>query len=95
MRQTLSLSLPLSHPLPLLSHTHRTLYLLGYIPRDNRVYLGDKELNVVSYSLQLSVLEYQTAIMRKDFDTADKVDRKYLIFVGTRQFDVFFLSFSF
>ena len=54
--------------------THdRTLYLLGYIPRDNRVYLGDKELNVVSYSLQLSVLEYQTAIMRKDFDTADKV----------------------
>ena len=60
------------------THTHmysnRTLYLLGYIPRDNRVYLGDKELNVVSYSLQLSVLEYQTAIMRKDFDTADKVE---------------------
>lgn len=49
------------------------MYLLGYIPRDNRVYLGDKELNIVSYSLQLSVLEYQTAIMRKDFDTADKV----------------------
>ena len=49
------------------------MYLLGYIPRDNRVYLGDKELNIVSYSLQLAVLEYQTAIMRKDFDTADKV----------------------
>ena len=47
--------------------------MLGYIPKDNRVYLGDKELGVVSYSLQLSVLEYQTAIMRKDFDTADKV----------------------
>ncbi len=51
------------------------MYLLGYIPRDNRVYLGDKEMNVVSYSLQLSVLEYQTAIMRKDFDTADRVSR--------------------
>ena len=49
------------------------MYLLGYIPRDNRMYLGDKELNIVSYSLQLAVLEYQTAIMRKDFDTADKV----------------------
>lgn len=49
------------------------LYVLGYIPKDNRVYLGDKELGVVSYSLQLAVLEYQTAIMRKDFDTADKV----------------------
>lgn len=51
----------------------RLMYLLGYIPRDNRVYLGDKEMNVISYSLQLSVLEYQTAIMRKDFDTADRV----------------------
>lgn len=49
------------------------MYLLGYIPNDNRVYLGDKELNVVSYSLLLSVLEYQTAVMRKDFVTADKV----------------------
>ena len=49
------------------------MYLLGYIPADNRLYLGDKELNVVSYSLLLSVLEYQTAVMRKDFDTADKV----------------------
>src|SRR6218665_1951646 len=49
------------------------MYILGYIPKDNRVYLGDKELNVVSYSLLLSVLEYQTAVMRRDFETADKV----------------------
>ena len=49
------------------------MYLLGYIPKDNRLYLGDKELNIVSYSLLLSVLEYQTAVMRRDFDTADKV----------------------
>ena len=49
------------------------MYLLGYIPKDNRLYLGDKELNVVSYSLLLSVLEYQTAVMRRDFETADKV----------------------
>ena len=51
----------------------RVMYLLGYIPRDNRLYLGDKELNVISFSLLLSVLEYQTAVMRRDFDTADKV----------------------
>merc|ERR1712154_456351 len=43
------------------------------IPTDNRLYLGDKELSVVSYQLLLSVLEYQTAIMRRDFDTADRV----------------------
>ncbi|XP_067144802.1 coatomer subunit beta' [Centruroides vittatus] len=55
------------------AHLDRTMYLLGYIPKDNRLYLGDKELNVVSYSLLLSVLEYQTAVMRADFETADKV----------------------
>jgi len=49
------------------------MYLLGYVPKDNRLYLGDKELNVVSYSVLLSVLDYQTVVMRKDFDTADKV----------------------
>ena len=49
------------------------MYLLGYIPRDNRLYLADKELNVVSYNLLLSVLEYQTAVMRKDFETAKQV----------------------
>lgn len=38
------------------------------------MYLGDKELGVISFSLQLAVLEYQTAIMRKDFSTADKVN---------------------
>jgi coatomer subunit beta' len=56
-----------------IAHLDRQMYLLGYIPTDNRLYLGDKELNIVSYSLLLSVLEYQTAVMRKDFVTADKV----------------------
>lgn len=49
------------------------MYLLGYIPKDNRVYLADKDLNVTSYLLLLSVLEYQTAVMRRDFQTADPV----------------------
>merc|ERR1719384_2242571 len=49
------------------------MYLLGYIPTDNRLYLGDKELSVVSFQLLVSVLEYQTAVMRRDFDTADRV----------------------
>ncbi|EDV24175.1 uncharacterized protein TRIADDRAFT_26362, partial [Trichoplax adhaerens] len=55
------------------AHLDGVMYLLGYIPKDNRLYLGDKDLNIVSYSLPLSVMEYQTAIMRKDFDTADRV----------------------
>ncbi|XP_042342346.1 coatomer subunit beta'-like isoform X2 [Plectropomus leopardus] len=56
-----------------IAHLDRTMYLLGYIPKDDRLYLGDKELNVIGYSLLLSVLEYQTAVMRRDFSTADKV----------------------
>ncbi|XP_047450209.1 coatomer subunit beta'-like [Mugil cephalus] len=56
-----------------IAHLDRTMYLLGYIPKDDRLYLGDKELNIISYSLLLSVLEYQTAVMRMDFSTADKV----------------------
>lgn len=31
------------------SHLDRTMYLLGYVAKDNRLYLGDKELNIVSY----------------------------------------------
>lgn len=56
-----------------IAHLDRVMYLLGYIPKDNRLYLGDKELNIISFSLLVSVLEYQTAVMRRDFDTADKV----------------------
>ena len=53
------------------AHLDRSMYLLGYVPRHNRLYLGDKELAIVSFGLELSVLEYQTAIMRGDFNTAD------------------------
>ncbi|XP_070207580.1 coatomer subunit beta'-like isoform X1 [Littorina saxatilis] len=56
-----------------IAHLDRVMYLLGYIPKENRLYLGDKELTIVSFSLLVSVLEYQTAVMRRDFETADKV----------------------
>ncbi|XP_075990589.1 coatomer subunit beta' isoform X2 [Anticarsia gemmatalis] len=56
-----------------ISHLDHTMYILGYVAKENRLYLNDKELNVVSYSLLLSVLEYQTAVMRGDFETADRV----------------------
>ncbi|KAK9869657.1 hypothetical protein WA026_003405 [Henosepilachna vigintioctopunctata] len=56
-----------------IAHLDRPLYVLGYVPRDDRIYLADKELGVVSYQLLLSVLEYQTAVMRRDFETADRV----------------------
>lgn len=51
----------------------RPMYILGYLQKENRVYLSDKELNVVSFSLPMSVLHYQTAIMRQDFPRADEI----------------------
>ena len=46
-------------------------FLLGYIARDGRVYLADKGMNVISYSLSLAVVEYQTHVLRGDIDGAD------------------------
>ncbi|OZC09928.1 coatomer subunit beta' family protein [Onchocerca flexuosa] len=54
-----------------IAHMDRPLYLLGYTPMESRLYLCDKDHNIVSYRLLLSVLEYQTAVMRRDFVTAN------------------------
>jgi len=45
--------------------------ILGYLAKEDRVYLVDKGLNIVSYKLMLAVLQYQTAVMRGDFDAAN------------------------
>ncbi|KAK9379823.1 coatomer WD associated region-domain-containing protein [Kockiozyma suomiensis] len=52
------------------SHFDQPMYLLGYIPRDGRVYLADKDSSVVSYAVALSVLEYQTVVLRGDLEQA-------------------------
>ena len=49
------------------------MYILGYIARDNRIYLSDKDINVVSFSLPLTLIEYQTAVLRGDLETADSI----------------------
>ncbi|GAO47266.1 hypothetical protein G7K_1476-t1 [Saitoella complicata NRRL Y-17804] len=53
-----------------ISHFDSGMYMLGYIPRDGRVYLADKDVNVVSYQLSLGVVEYQTLVLRGDMDAA-------------------------
>merc|ERR1719383_1225780 len=55
------------------SHLDKVCYILGYLPKENRIYLGDKEMNVLSYALLLSVMEYQTCVMRQDFTAADQI----------------------
>lgn len=56
------------------SSTGQTIHrILGYLPKENRVYLIDKVLNVITYKVFLGVLQYQTAVMRGDFDTANNL----------------------
>jgi len=47
--------------------------VLGYLAKEDRVYLIDKSLNVISYKVLLAVLQYQTAVMRGDFDSANEL----------------------
>ncbi|PVV04639.1 hypothetical protein BB560_000847 [Smittium megazygosporum] len=56
-----------------IAHLSSSMKLLGYISRDNRVYLSDKNMTIISYSLPLGVIEYQTAILRSDFDLATEI----------------------
>ncbi|KMK61937.1 COPI vesicle coat beta' subunit [Aspergillus fumigatus Z5] len=53
-----------------ISHFDQGMYVLGYLPRDGRIYLADKDVNIVSFGLSLSMVEYQTVVLRGDMDMA-------------------------
>mmetsp|Transcript_15386 Transcript_15386/g.23181 ORF Transcript_15386/g.23181 Transcript_15386/m.23181 type:complete len:1014 (+) Transcript_15386:125-3166(+) len=56
-----------------LFHMDHPMYLLGFVPKEDRVFLIDKAYNVVSHKALLSVLNYQTAVVRQDFETANAI----------------------
>jgi coatomer subunit beta' len=43
------------------------------MPAHNRVYLADKDMVLYAYSLSLSVVEYQTAVLRADMEAAAEI----------------------
>ncbi|XP_074561524.1 coatomer subunit beta'-1-like isoform X1 [Curcuma longa] len=51
-------------------HLDRPMYLLGYLASQSRVYLIDKEFNVIGYTLLLSLIEYKTLVTRGDLERA-------------------------
>ncbi|OAA64337.1 copi vesicle coat subunit [Niveomyces insectorum RCEF 264] len=53
-----------------ISHTDVPMYILGYIQRDSRIYLADKDINVTSFALSVSLLEYETCVLRGDLEAA-------------------------
>ena len=54
-----------------LCHLDHTMYMLGYLAKEDRVFLIDNAFNVVSFRVLLSVLQFQTAIVRQDMDEAN------------------------
>lgn len=53
-----------------LVHLDRPMYLLGYLPKENKLYCIDKEHNIVGYTLLLAVLEFKTAVVRGGVEIA-------------------------
>ena len=49
------------------------MYILGYIYKDSRLYLADRDTNIISFTLSSSVLEYQTCVFRGDMNIAAEI----------------------
>ena len=49
-----------------LANADKKYFILGYDGKQNRLYLIDKSLNIVSYSLLLALINYQVAILNDD-----------------------------
>jgi len=56
-----------------ISHFDQPYYVLGYLPRDGRVYVCDKDVGVSSFALSVSVIEYQTLVLRGDLEAATEM----------------------
>lgn len=53
-----------------LAHFDKQMYLLGYLPRDDKVYLADKDIHVYGYELSIDVLEFETLVLRGELAEA-------------------------
>lgn len=53
-----------------IANLNGSYFLLGYLSKYNRIYLLDKEYNVISYQLHVSVMQYESAILAGDLELA-------------------------
>lgn len=47
--------------------------LLGYLSSTNQIFLMNKAFQLIAYNFPLSFVTYQMAILKKEFQTAEKV----------------------
>lgn len=48
-------------------------FLLGYLASSNKIYLMNKNFNMITYTFPLSFVNYQMAIIKKKFEIAEKL----------------------
>jgi|TARA_B110000285_G_C15097838_1_gene603154 coatomer subunit beta' len=53
-----------------MANADKKQFILGYDSKVNRLYMVDKNFNIFTYSLLLSVVNYQAAIMNGNFEEA-------------------------
>lgn len=51
-----------------MANADKKQFILGYDSKVNRLYMVDKNFNIFTYSLLLSVVNYQAAIMNGNFE---------------------------
>ena len=54
-----------------LGNAGKKQHIMGYDPKQNRMYLVDNSLNVYAHRLLMAVVKYQIAILEKDIKAAD------------------------
>ncbi|WBW73864.1 coatomer beta' subunit [Schizosaccharomyces osmophilus] len=53
-----------------IANVEHSFYLLGYVARDARIYLTDRDMNVVSYSFNLATVRYQSFVLAGELENA-------------------------
>ena len=56
-----------------IAHLDKKMYLLGYIAKLNKLFLSDKSRTIVTYTLHVAIINYQTAVLRGDMESAEKL----------------------
>ena len=57
----------------LLVNLDKPFFIIGYIPQQNRLYLIDSDRVIISYTVMISFIEYQIAVVHEDFEKAEAI----------------------
>lgn len=53
--------------------SEKPLYLVGYLPKESRLVLVDKDASVFTFTLSMDVISYEMSVLRGDMETANSL----------------------